>query len=98
MLLQTVVENAIKHGIADLPQGGTLRIRARLVAGNLILEVENPRAHASAQHPPQTGPEGVGLRNAAERLRLLFGPDATLALDLSEPAHAAARIRLPIRA
>ena len=43
MLLQTVVENAIKHGIADLPAGGVLRIHGGLHDGTLMLEVENPR-------------------------------------------------------
>ena len=46
MLLQTLVENAIKHGIAELPSGGLLRISAVLRDGMLILEVENPRLAA----------------------------------------------------
>lgn len=95
MLLQTVVENAIKHGIADLPQGGTLRICGRVADGSLMLEVENPRAVDAQRAPRDAG--GVGLRNAVERLRLLFGPDATLALDLSEAPRAVARIRIPAR-
>jgi sensor histidine kinase YesM len=70
MLLQTLVENAIKHGIAPLRQGGTLRIAARVVANVLIIEVENPR---SSQHSPAAYHQGVGLKNASERLRLLFG-------------------------
>lgn len=91
MLLQTVVENAIKHGIAELPEGGVLSIRAELRESTLIIEVENPRPAASA---PATN-EGVGLRNAAERLNLLFGNDAGLQLDLSSPALAVARIHIP---
>jgi sensor histidine kinase YesM len=51
MLLQTLVENAIKHGIAPLRQGGTLRIEARVAAGELVIRVVNPRP----VHPPAPG-------------------------------------------
>jgi hypothetical protein len=92
MLLQTVVENAIKHGIAELPAGGVLRISAALQDGTLFLQVENPR-------PPDARGrgEGMGLRNSEERLRLLFGPGASLDLDLSQPAMVTTRIRIPHR-
>jgi hypothetical protein len=92
MLLQTLVENAIKHGIAELPPGGLLRISAVLRDGMLVLEVENPRPAA----PLRTTHEGVGLRNARDRLRLLFGARASLDLDLSKPAAATARLRVPV--
>ena len=91
MLLQTIVENAIKHGIAELPAGGALRICADLRDGILLLTVENPRPLTSAL-PAR---EGTGLRNAEERLRLLFDARATLVLDLSQPDLATTRIRIP---
>jgi two-component system sensor histidine kinase AlgZ len=91
MLLQTVVENAIKHGIAELPEGGVLRMAAEVREGALIIEVENPRPAT----PSQSQSPGVGLRNAAERLRLLFGAAGTLDLNLSHPDRALARIRIP---
>jgi LytS/YehU family sensor histidine kinase len=94
MLLQTVVENGIKHGIAELPAGGVLRIRGELRDGALLLDVENPRPVAA----PRDASEGIGLRNAAERLRLLFGGRASLDVDLSQQALAATRIRIPVRA
>ena len=91
MLLQTVVENAIKHGIAELPEGGRLRISAEVREQALLIEVENPRPASPSALPSP----GVGLRNAAERLRLLFGAAAALDLDLSVPGLALARIRIP---
>jgi len=91
MLLQTIVENAIKHGIAELPEGGVLRISAELREGALIIEVENPRPPAPSRSPSS----GVGLRNAVERLRLLFGTAGALDLDLSRPDRALARLRIP---
>jgi Histidine kinase len=91
MLLQTLVENAIKHGIAELPAGGLLGIRADVSQGALKLEVSNARP----EHPTAGAPEGIGISNAQQRLRLLFGPEAALDLDLSRPARALARVCLP---
>jgi len=93
MLLQTLVENAIKHGIAELPQGGLLRISATVHDDVLNLEVENPRPAA----PTHSAHESVGLRNARDRLRLLFGGRASLDLDLSQPTVATARLRIPLQ-
>jgi len=92
MLLQTVVENAIKHGIAELPGGGILSIIVEMRDNALTIRVENPRP---TTQPVPAMNEGVGLRNAAERLRLLFGDGAQLQLDLSSPALALLRIRIP---
>ncbi|HEY2685672.1 MAG TPA: histidine kinase [Steroidobacteraceae bacterium] len=93
MLVQTLVENAIKHGIAELPLGGLLRVRAFKEDDMLILEVENPRPQATT--PAAT--TGVGLSNARDRLQLLFGGRASLDLDLSKPALATARLRIPLK-
>ncbi len=92
MLLQTLVENAIKHGIAELPAGGLLRISASVQNQIFTLEVENPRPAAQI---PATH-ESVGLRNARDRLRLLFGGRASLELDLSKAGVAIARLQIPV--
>lgn len=91
MLLQTVVENAIKHGIAELPGRGVLRISATLHDNGLHVEVSNPRP----TNPPPREQPGTGLYNAEERLRLLFGSRAALELDLSQSDLAVVRIRVP---
>lgn len=91
MLVQTLVENSIKHGISALKEGGTLSIAARVESGELMLEIRNPRPAEAANDSPG----GVGLRNASERLRLLFGPRARLDLDVSQPGIATAVVRLP---
>jgi LytS/YehU family sensor histidine kinase len=92
MLLQTLVENAIKHGIAALKEGGTLRLSAALEGGALVVRVTNPRP----AHPrPSTEAAGVGLRNAGQRLRLLCGEDARLHLDLARADQATAEVRVP---
>jgi two-component system sensor histidine kinase AlgZ len=92
MLLQTLVENGIKHGIAPLKPGGTLRVTAQVVEKELILRVVNPRPDDTTN----TTNQGVGLRNATERLRLLFGSRASLRLDLSQASQATAEVRIPV--
>ncbi len=97
MLLQTLVENAIKHGIAPLRQGGALRIGARVVEGELVMQVVNPRPAdlSPVDGESQRLAQGVGLKNSARRLQLLFGSRASLVVDLSDPAQAVATVRLP---
>ena len=97
MLLQTLVENAIKHGIARLPAGGELRVSADVVDGTLLVQVENPRPKVAAPSSDKAGGAGgVGLANSSERLRLLFGAAASLELELSE--RAVLRLRIPQKA
>ena len=91
MLLQTLVENAIKHGIAALKEGGVLRIAARIEGDELRLSVTNPRPRDDAR----TQGEGLGLRNATERLRLLFGARGSLSIDLTQPGVAFAEASMP---
>jgi hypothetical protein len=90
MLIQTLVENAIKHGVAARPGPGVVAILAGLEAGKLTVEIRSPRAQVA----PVANP-GVGLQNARERLRLMFGGDAALDLDLSAPDVAVARVTVP---
>jgi hypothetical protein len=96
MLLQTLVENAVKYGISTQADGGEIAIVARRENDVLRLQVRNPGelGAAPAKHGASTG---VGLRNAAERLRLLFGDRATLHLRAPEPAIVVAEAVLPLQ-
>ena len=88
MLLQTLVENAVKYGISPRREGGEIVIAARLEGAALHISVSNPgdlAAPASASAARAGSSTGVGLRNASDRLKLLFGDRATLTL-LAEPA------------
>ncbi len=86
MLIQPLVENAVKHGIAHLPQGGTIVINARLEGGQLIIRLENPVDPDSA--PPPTNRAGhtggIGLANVRSRLQLAYEHRATLDWQRSE--------------
>jgi hypothetical protein len=91
MLVQTLVENGIKHGIARRTDGGEIAVTARRADSMLRLEVSNTAAD------PATEPGGgIGLANAHERLQLLFGDRATLALDRSSAERTTAVVRIPL--
>lgn len=88
MLLQTLVENAVKYGIGTRREGGEVAIAARIEGATLNIRVTNPgdlSAPASTAAALAGSSTGVGLRNASDRLKLLFGDRAQLTL-LAEPA------------
>jgi hypothetical protein len=95
MLLQTLVENAIKHGIATLPEGGDLRISTSLEFGALVLRIQNPVGQAlSAANGREA--TGLGLQNLRERLRILYGPAAKLDLA-AQNGQVTATVRIPTK-
>ena len=98
MLLQTLVENAVKYGISARPEGGEIAIIARRENDSLRLQVTNPGAleTAAAPTPRATTSTGMGLANAANRLRLLFGEQATLRLRAGEPGSVVAEAIIPL--
>jgi two-component system sensor histidine kinase AlgZ len=91
MLLQTLVENALKHGLAKLPEGGELTIHASMLKSELILKVENTGSIVETDSRSSTR---LGLRNARERLRLLYGERASLSLTNGD-GRVAATVLIP---
>lgn len=69
LLLQPLIENAVRHGVAQLLEGGAVRLEARKKGGTLFLTVENP---CDPDHPAPRG-EGVGIANVRARLRAAYG-------------------------
>lgn len=96
LLLQTLVENAVKYGISTRPDGGEVAIVARREGDSLRLQVTNPGQLAGAEAPGGAASTGLGLRNAAERLRLLFGDRATLQLRALDRSVVMAEAILPV--
>lgn len=90
MLIQTLVENAIKHGIAPLPEGGTVRIAVQKRSDGLHIQVRNTGTLAG--EPDQ---RGIGLANSLERLRLIFGDRVTLQLQPSGPDEVTCEVVIP---
>jgi Histidine kinase len=91
MVLVTLAENAIKHGLAPLPEGGSIRIAAREHAGHLQLQVLDDGAGLRL-----TAGAGVGLANTRLRLATLYGNAARLLLEQNVTRGVTATIELPI--
>ena len=94
MLLQTLAENGVKHGIARLPAGGELRLATHVLDGELRVEVTNSGTLAAAAH----GSLAMGLENARERLRLMYGDRASLTLTAVDERNVRAEVVIPLRA
>ena len=94
MLLQPLVENAIRHGVARLPNGGTLEISAARAGGRLVLEVrdDGPDPPAAPETTERAG--GLGLDNTRRRLAHLYGSDQSLALTRAD-GWTRVRVELP---
>jgi sensor histidine kinase YesM len=83
MLLQPLVENAIKHGLEPKVGGGEVVVRARLHEGEIVLAVSDDGLGVTSAGP--TGSTGIGLSNLRERLATLYGSRARLTLEDGGP-------------
>lgn len=90
MLIQMLVENAIKHGISKLKQGGTVEVRTQLHEGWLEIQVANSGTLASTENTTQ-----VGLENIKRRIALLYGEKGKFALrEIND--QVVATIKIPL--
>jgi LytS/YehU family sensor histidine kinase len=96
LLLQPLVENAVKHGIAPSRLGGEVEVTASLAPGatgqHLRLRVRNTGSDLGG---PSAGGAGVGLTNVQRRLAGHFGTGASLTLTTPQPGRVVAEIVLP---
>ena len=95
LLLQPLVENAIRHGIAQVESNGVLRIGARVFAGELLLEVADNGPGVNLVEGEIPNGRGVGLRNTRERLRELYGAHHSFRLAPVSPHGLGIHIRIP---
>ena len=91
LLLQPLVENAVVHGIANLVEGGSIRLQAQCANGDLAIVVENS---FDPDAPPRRR-NGVGLANVRQRLEARFGKRASFAANAVEDSFRVT-ITLPI--
>jgi hypothetical protein len=91
MLLQTLVENGIKHGVARRPGGGEIRVDSQVESRAVKIQVRN-----SGQLRDDAGSTRLGLDNARERLRLLYGNAASLVLRNYDADSVVAEISIPV--
>jgi hypothetical protein len=90
LLLQPLVENAIKHGIEPSVDGGEIHVYGELKDGALVLRVTDTGAGLR-----DTAPEGVGLSNVRARLATLYGEHGRLSLQRNLPRGTIAELHMP---
>ncbi len=96
MVLQPLVENSIKHGLAPRIEGGSITLRSRLAEGFLVVEVEDngvgmPLAGATVEPG-----SGIGMSNVAERLKVLYGDAATMTISSADSKGTQVVLRVPV--
>jgi two-component system, LytTR family, sensor kinase len=100
MLLQPLVENSIKHGLSSKVEGGSIYLRSRLSAKDVIVEVEDNGIGMGAaqliERPDGLGGTGIGMANVAERLQVLYGDTATMTIESHSGKGTLVRLRFPI--
>ena len=91
LVLQPLIENAVKHGIATLVEGGTIIVEGHVTDGQLEVSVENSFDPDS----PVSAPHGLGLRNVRSRLETRFGGAATAHHAFAENNQFRAEMSVP---
>ena len=94
MILQPLVENAIKHGLADKIDGGNVYIRSRCNEHRVILEVEDDGVGMVASGG--SAGTGIGMLNVSERLQVMYGDAAEITLESHPGSGTLVRLMLPI--
>ncbi|MBP7081546.1 MAG: histidine kinase [Rhodocyclaceae bacterium] len=93
LMLPSLVENAIKHGLEPVREGGRIDIRAYIDGNRLIVTVTD---NGRGMRLVNAGSDGVGLSNIRERLSALYGEAASLELQDNTPRGVVARISVPL--
>ncbi|MGH8219000.1 MAG: sensor histidine kinase [Steroidobacteraceae bacterium] len=93
LILQPLVENAVKHGVSKMVGAGRIEIRARREGERLVLTVQDNGPGFANGRPPSS--EGVGLRNTRARLAQLYGAEQSLALRVAADGGFIAEVSLP---
>ena len=93
LILQPLVENAVRHGVAAMPEGGNVTVSARLVDGRLLLSVLDDGSGATGNGDSRG--TGTGLRNTRERINEIYGPRASMRFEHPAAGGTIVSIELP---
>ena len=95
MMIQSLVENAIKHGLEPKPEGGLLTVRAEIRHGTLAVTVADTGVGFGKA---ATAGTGIGLANIRERLQLLYGSKASMTVADNTPSGTVVTLTVPYQA
>jgi two-component system, LytTR family, sensor kinase len=95
MLLQPMVENSIKHGLAPRLEGGQIHLRTRQSNGRLLIEIEDNGMGISPERLAAVYGGGIGISNVHERLRLLYGDQFKMDIRSQEGQGTQIHIEIP---
>jgi signal transduction histidine kinase len=95
MVLQPLVENALRHGIAPSEAGGTVTLRVSAADGRIRVRVADTGVGPDTDAPLSTDSDGVGLANTSARLEHAYGPDAALQTTENDPTGFVVQFSLP---
>jgi two-component system LytT family sensor kinase len=95
MMLQPIVENSLKHGLAGKLGGGQICIRTTMSDGRLAIEIEDNGAGIPEERLGQVYVDGIGISNVHERLKLLYGADFQMDIHSREGEGTRIRIEIP---
>jgi two-component system LytT family sensor kinase len=95
MILQPLVENALRHGIAPKIEGGAITLRAQRGKGRLIIEVIDDGVGISEQRQMEVYDSGIGISNVRERLKVVYGQDFLMKIDSQPGKGTAIRMEIP---
>ena len=92
LMLQTLVENGIKHGVATLPKGGKISLKAWVDQSNLRIQIRNSGQYINGT---EINTIGYGLENTRQRLNLIFGQSATFDIKNEDKNTVLTEITIP---
>ncbi|HEY8935989.1 MAG TPA: histidine kinase [Cyclobacteriaceae bacterium] len=92
LMIQTLVENGIKHGISKLTAGGVIQMKTVVDSGHLKISIRNS-GHLTSN--PKRSKKGLGLKNTVQRLKLLYGNEATFRIVNENDKFVLTEISIP---
>ena len=95
MLIQPIIENSIKHGLAGKIGGGRIRLAAQFVNGRIKLQIEDDGVGVPEAKLATMFESGIGVSNVNERLKVLYGDDYRMEIDSREGEGTKTEIEFP---